>query len=440
MLARIKTLREERKQILQDMNAIKTAFSDPSGKTSNGRTAESADTDKCDITDDGIETGESTPCHEINPPFKDDNVHGKNSPLTCPSSLLTRQARRSFDSGIESKSLCSVPGGSPTEELEAGAPNKKKISKEEKENSDGIFHCFICGEPLGKMSAGTVMHMGLEDGEPVCPDALYLTDESKEKIMTIASTRMFSYEAKYELLDTMELETWDMEYDIPAGDVMDKVDAFLHDVELQKQKDAEKFEAMRNGAIDEIFMEEFKEILSHKNSHSQELGSTSSELTEEKRKDPARTDESDDADCQKRSEESQPAPPPPPPPPPAQRPDIPTSPPAFKDVLKSIKEGALPTLKPTETADSSDIKVGQVIHKHIAPRVFTRDIRNLVKDISKDEHKQRLRKVKTNDKSAPYIPEDVEIYFYGGQNAPKAAPPPPLSTKIKEEYNSTKKR
>ena len=54
--------------------------------------------------------------------------------------------------------------------------------------------------------------------------------------------------------------------------------------------------------------------------------------------------------------------------------------------------------------------------------------------------KQRLKKVKTNDKSAPYIPEDVEIYFYGGQNANKAAPPPPLSTKIKEEYNPTKRR
>merc|ERR1712155_130526 len=130
--------------------------------------------------------------------------------------------------------------------------------------------------------------MGLEDGEPVCPDALYLTDESKEKILTIASTRMFTYEAKFELLDTMELETWDLEYDIPTGDLMDKVDAFLQDVEVQKQRDAEKFEAMRNGAIDEIFMEEFKELLSHKNSQSDELRSPSSEVSGEKRKDPVR--------------------------------------------------------------------------------------------------------------------------------------------------------
>ena len=86
------------------------------------------------------------------------------------------------------------------------------------------------------MTKGAVIHMGLEDGDPVCPDALYLTEESKEKIKNIASTRMFSYEAKYEMLDTLELETWDLDCDIPAGDVMDKVDAFLLDVEAQKQR------------------------------------------------------------------------------------------------------------------------------------------------------------------------------------------------------------
>ena len=252
MLARIKTLREERKQILQDMNAIKTAFND-GGKS-----------DSAEVTDDGIETGESTPCNEISAPFKE--AQGP-------------RRRRSIDSGIGTKSLSSVQGGSPTEELDAisetsavgsAHTGKKKISKEEKEHTEGVFYCFLCGENLGKMSKGTVMHMGLEDGEPVCPDALYLTDDSKEKIMAIGSTKTFSYEAKYQLLDTMELETWDLEYDIPTGDLMDKVDAFLIDVEVQKQRDAEKFEAMRNGAIDEIFMEEFKELLSEKCSASLE--------------------------------------------------------------------------------------------------------------------------------------------------------------------------
>lgn len=420
MLARIKTLREERKQILQDMNAIKTAF--------NG----GSKSDSADVTDDGIETGESTPCTEISAPFKE--AQGP-------------RRRRSIDSGIGTKSLSSVQGGSPTEELDAisetstvGAshPGKKKISKEEKEHTDGTFYCFLCGENLGKMSKGTVMHMGLEDGEPVCPDALYLTDESKEKIMAIGSTKTFTYEAKYQLLDTMELETWDLEYDIPTGDLMEKVDAFLIDVEVQKQRDAEKFEAMRNGAIDEIFMEEFKELLSEKCSASLERSAA---------RDVSGREHSECDNVEKCDNSvniaSGPAPPPPPPPSssviPAPVASKEAKTPAFTNVLKSIRDGDHRKLKPTETDSHSEIAVGQVIHKHLAPRVFTREVRSLVKDITKDDHKRRLKKVKTNDKSAPFIPDDVEIYFYGGQNANKALPPPPLS-KVKEEYNPCKKR
>ena len=417
MLARIKTLREERKQILQDMNAIKTAFNG-GGKS-----------DSAEVTDDGIETGESTPCTEISAPFKE--AQGP-------------RRRRSIDSGIGTKSLSSVQGGSPTEELDAisetsavgsSHTGKKKISKEEKEHTEGVFYCFLCGENLGKMSKGTVMHMGLEDGEPVCPDALYLTDESKEKIMAIGSTKTFSYEAKYQLLDTMELETWDLEYDIPTGDLMDKVDAFLMDVEVQKQRDAEKFEAMRNGAIDEIFMEEFKELLSEKCSASLERNAARDVSVRE-------NNECDNVkECDSSVNiASAPAPPPPPPPSSSTIPAPAAKAPAFTNVLKSIRDGdQREKLRPTETDSHSEIPMGQVIHKHLAPRVFTREVRSLVKDITKDDHKGRLKKVKTNDKSAPFIPDDVEIYFYGGQNANKALPPPPLS-KVKEEYNPCKKR
>eukprot|EP00092_Neocalanus_flemingeri_P000664 GFUD01000706.1.p1 GENE.GFUD01000706.1~~GFUD01000706.1.p1 ORF type:complete len:1627 (+),score=503.34 GFUD01000706.1:566-5446(+) len=450
MLARIKILRSERKQILEDMNAIKNAFDGPSVKM-----PESAE----EIMDDGIETGstgESTPSHEMHSPFKVDS-NGKSSPSICPSSALSRQARRSIDSGIGSKSLCSIQDGSPTAELEAisekGAMSssfsseghgRKKINNDEKEAIEGEVYCFICGESLGKLTKGAVMHMGLEDGDPVCADALYLTEESKEKIRNIASTRMFTYEAKYELLETIDLETWDIDYDIPAGDVMDKVDAFLQDVELQKQRDEVKFEEMRNGAIDEIFMEEFREMLSQKHSNDEEFKTT---FDAESAVD---MNESDTYAVNRHSAPPRPPPPqmsnggpPPPPPPPTGNAsktlsNIPQPQPALANVLKSIKEG-VPQLKHIETSDHSEIKVGQVIHKHIAPIVFTKDIRCLVKDISNDDHK-RLKKVKTNDKSAPFIPDDVEIYFYGGQNSNKAAPPPPLSTKIKEEINSSKKR
>ena len=93
------------------------------------------------------------------------------------------------------------------------------------------------------------MHLGLEDGEPVCADYLYLTEESKERIRQVATTRMFDHEAKYQLLDTLDLEAWNVDYDeeddMPtARNVMDKVDAFLVDIELQKQRDKERFDAM----------------------------------------------------------------------------------------------------------------------------------------------------------------------------------------------------
>jgi len=450
MLARIKTLRAERKQILQDMNAIKSAFSEDTPPKS----AKNSE----DIQDDGIETGstgENTPCLEMSSPFSTDS-NGKTSPSICPPSALSRQARRSIDSGIGSKSLCSVQDGSPTAELEAINENsaksstfssdghgRKKISRE-KESTEGEVYCFICGEHLGKLTKGAVMHMGLEDGDPVCADALYLTDESKDKIRNIASTRMFTYEAKYELLETIELETWDIDYDIPAGDVMDKVDAFLQDVELQKARDEEKFEAMRNGAIDEIFMEEFREMLSQKHSNGEECQTS----FEDKNK--MEVNENDvyvdsvnlPQSVSHLSTPSEGIPPPPPPPPLGEKVEKSSSSmqkrPALDNVLKSIKDG-VPKLKHTETSDHSEIKLGQVIHKHIAPIVFTKNIRSLVKDISSDDHRRKLKKVKTNDKSAPFIPDDVEIYFYGGANANKAAPPPPLS-KIKEPFNSSKKR
>ena len=78
--------------------------------------------------------------------------------------------------------------------------------------------------------------------------------------------------------------------------------------------------------------------------------------------------------------------------------------------------------------------VGRVLHKHIAPRVFSKEVRQLMHDISKSERK--LRKVSTRDRSAPFIPKDMEIYFYAGPSNDKTkAPPPaskPLPTKTEE--------
>jgi hypothetical protein len=39
----------------------------------------------------------------------------------------------------------------------------------------------------------------------------------------------------------------------------------------------------------------------------------------------------------------------------------------------------------------------------------------------------KLNKVRVNDRSAPYIPKDIEIYFYSRPNSDKKAAPPPAS-------------
>jgi len=405
---------------------------------------------KEETADDGIDSaGDCTPVKELaSSPFQQG-----------PSAMsLSRQGRRSIDSGIGSKSISSAADGSPTAELESITEStennngKKKISREDHNEEEGTFFCFICGENLGRLSKGAVMHMGLEDGEPVCADALYLTDESKEKIMNIASTKMFTYEAKYGMLQTVDLEIYDMDYGIPAEDVMNKVDAFLVDVEKQKQMDKEKFDAMRSGAIDEILMEEFKDILDPRNSECEEMDTEDISYTPRPKfvfsaATQALLDGKPTPSPQPQTPSEQNAPPPPPPPP-ASAPSeedkvssslssIPPPPPALSRVLNSIKSGEIPQLKHAETQDSSQEGMGQVIHRHIAPRAFTKDMRCLVKDIKDEQHRKRLKKVKTVDKSSPFIPEDMEIYFYGGSNSDKKAPPPPLS---KQPINSSKKR
>ena len=99
------------------------------------------------------------------------------------------------------------------------------------------------------------MHMGLEDGEPICPEALNLTEKSKQKIKNIALTTHLELKDKYEFLETIDLELMTSEDDLTSEDVMQKVENFLDDIEAQKKKDEEQFELLRAGAIDDIFAE-----------------------------------------------------------------------------------------------------------------------------------------------------------------------------------------
>ena len=336
--------------------------------------------------------------------------------------------------------MSSIQDGSPTAELDHLATNNhpviRKVSRE-KANPEDIV-CFICGENMGKLSKGPIMHMGLEDGDPVCPDALYLTDECKEKIRQIGQTKSFTFEAKYELLETLELESWDMDSDITSGDLINRVDAFLIDVEAQKEKDKERFDAMRSGAIDDVFNEEFADLMNSSSiSKSRSFEGSCDKM------------EVDLVESQQLSRVSH-IPPPAPPPPPKSLSDksselseedsmsskhsLPSPKIEMSAVHNAIKSG-VHKLKHTDTCEKSEIPMGKVIYKKIAPRVFNSDVRSLVRDISKEDHRKRLKKVKTNDKSKPFIPDDVEIYFYGGANAPAGNAPLPPTSKLK--YSSS---
>ena len=321
----------------------------------------------------------------------------------------------------------------------------RKISHQSSENSD-VIYCFICDEELGKLSKGAVMHMGLEDGEPICPEALNLTEQSKEKIKNIALTKHLDLKSKYEFLEILDLDlvTGD-EYDLTAEDVLQRVENFLDDVEEQKKRDQEQFDLLRAGAIDEVFAE-FLNIPDSEIESGMMTNSVISELDEDDQDDQddhqgdqvvyANGFKDDDTNAfEAVIPDKSPIPPPPPPPPPVPPAAINSATydhlkEARSDLLNSIKSN-LPKLKPANTDDKSEpSEAGKVLHKHLAPRVFTKEVRNLMHEIQQADPKAKLKKAKTIDKSRPYIPNDIEIYFYAGPNADKNLAPPPASREI----------
>lgn len=268
------------------------------------------------------------------------------------------------------------------------------------------------------------MHMGLEDGEPICPEALNLTEKSKQKIKNIALTKHLDLRAKYDFLETLDLDLLTGEdYDLTSEDVLQKVEHFLDNMEEQKKKDKEQFDLLRDGAINEIFAAEFG---SFEEASDDEAISTDFDAfqpvipQEDFGKAPESAPENE-------SEKSKIAPaPPPPPPPPAPLSNHLKD--ARLELLNGIKNAKL---KSVNTEDKSEpVEAGKVLHKHLAPRVFTKGIRDLMHEIQTVDAKKRLKKTKTSDRSKPYIPQDIEIYFYAGPNADKNLAPPPKSREL----------
>ena len=376
MLDRIKKLRAERHQILKDMSMIKNAF------------GISEDAASATAGDDENKSNASTPTSDH---VTADSGFGTQSNDENELKLPTVKSRKRSDHS----SVCS-------------------------DASDHVY-CFICGMDLGRLSKGAAMHMGLEDGEPICPDALHLTEESRQKIMNIAMTTNFDLRWKYEMLETLDLDLYGgtEEYDISAKDVLNRVETFLDDVELQKERDREEFDAIRSGAIDDIWNAEFG------------LGSTYTESSDADVTMDVTIDEDMDQDTDEVHEEEDEQS--------LAQEEVPPviTPDSRKELMLEIQRGKLLKQTMSKNDKSDPIDVGRVLHKHIAPRVFSKEIRKLMHDINKSERK--LRKVKTSDRSAPYIPKDMEIYFYAGPNNDRTRAPPPASKPIPSKAPSPPK-
>merc|ERR1712087_1020543 len=75
-------------------------------------------------------------------------------------------------------------------------------------------------------------------------------------------TKNFDLQWKYDMLETLDLDLYgDDEYDVTSQEVLNRVENFLDDIELQKERDRETFDAIRSGAIDEIFAAEYGDFV-----------------------------------------------------------------------------------------------------------------------------------------------------------------------------------
>ena len=390
MLVRIKKLREERLQILQDMSLIKSAFEQDEV------TSEDKD-DTISSTDNGIFHETSSATTGLSTPTSWDDTASLDQ---------TRSRLDSMDSGISGNTVS------------IRKKTKRRMPWEEAAATEQVC-CFICSSPLGRLNKAASVHMGLEDGEPICSDAIHLTDRSRRKIKNIALAKKLDLRSKYELCETLDLDfTVEDSQDVSSQEVLDRVEHFLDDIELQKERDKEEFESIRMGAIDAIFAAEFANpTLEPDTPLDDSLEDDSKDITETVVEQNAFEKSTTEDDSSKPEQ--------------ALNGDQGTLSEARSILLQSIHQGK--QLKRAITDDKSEpVEAGKVLHKHIAPRAFTRSHRELMQSIDGKVDKNKLNKVKVNDRSAPYIPADIEIYFYSGPNADKKAAPPPVSRPANE--------
>ncbi len=334
MLARIKKLREERKQILSDMKMLKTVFKDE----------------------------ENT------------DVNKQEDKVTTP-----------------------------------------------KESSQGI-RCFICQCYLGKkLNIGAVVHMGLEDGDPICTKALFLTEESKDKIKSVAAATQFSLEKKFELLC---LSSIFQSSETSTKETLTKAESFLDHIERQRSRDKEEQAAIKSGQKEVAVVDVVGDEGGPNSGDREEFNVGESfllQMERQRQKDmeakekikrglkPVLSVDRDNIEehtpkklsqsAEKESLEETARP--------AQR--------LSQDLLRAIRASDRQQLVRVSCDDRSEVaQRGKVLRPDLAPTVALAPFRDLLRQITSQSRSPGLRHVRAiDDRSAPYIPDDIEVFCVG---------------------------
>ncbi len=340
MLTRIKRLREERKRILDDMKAMKAAFKD--------------------------EEEEEEEDHRG--PVDEESGGNEALPSIKPIAPIRVKTAATVD-GDSSPS-------SPSAEAAAGV------------------RCFICGFDFGpRLNKGATMHMGLQDGDPICPRALYLTEASRGKIRGVAASETMTAQEKYDLLHLSPLAESGVEGS--GREWAESADSFLEDMEARRAKDKEEQEAVRTGALQvqatttaALPEEEHSEAVDDSEAVGDSEADSDAELAHAHEEDETSSPSNEMSELRSRllEELSSPSPL-----------DRLSRPPVFDDRSESATRG-------------------KVLRTDLAPTVGVSAFRTLLRQIS-DENgervRRRLRRVATSDRSAPYLPPDMEVFCVG---------------------------
>ena len=414
MLERIKKLREERKQILSDMSMLRSAMGEEELKE------EEAEAER--ETEKQEEEGESVDATELDCTLTGEENKDSGQQQQQQSTTIL-EADKSLESGHQfpsdsnpterSRSSSRRRGSSSSSaEVTSKVQSKKRIvAIDDSETKQDGIHCFICGTRLGRrLNIGSIMHMGLEDGDPICPEALYLTEASKDKVRNITGTVNLDVDKKFELLQTIQLTTTrdDDEEEGGAKEFLDRAESFLDDIEAQKDKDQEELQAIRDGLYEEQQQQQHQAV-------------QPSEPEDQDKEEEVEGDYEDEDEYEYEYEEDE-----------EDQCDDSVLPRKLPpDLCLEISRPPRPLSHSSCDDRSAPVEAGKVLNPLVSPDILDPDRRQLMRQISAPAG---LKKVRTHDRSAPYIPSDTEIYFYAGP--PKNLKPgeKPSASWRKERY------